>query len=316
MSDYRNRLKQSLILGTKKGLRSFIWIVKIILPVSLVVVLIQWFGLTYYLDFVFRPIMQLINLPPEAFLPILAGIFADVYGSIAVMLTLPFSQEQMTLIAIFSTISHSLIIEGIIQARSGINIFKITIFRLIAAGLTVLMVSWLFEGTAESIGAFEVAARVPIAELLITWGLDMLVLLGQILAVIVLAMIFQEVLISLGLIKYLFNFFKPIIRFMGLPSRVTFAWLVAVLAGVTYGAAIIIEESKKGLVSAEELGYLQISIGINHSMIEQIAIYGALGLNVAFIVLPRLLTAIIAVWLIRGWKKLKSILGFRGKGNL
>ncbi|MFH1775547.1 MAG: iron transporter, partial [Chloroflexota bacterium] len=85
---------------------------------------------------------------------------------------------------------------------------------------------------------------------------------------------------------------------------------------VTYGAAIIIEECKKGLVSAEELEYLQISIGINHSMIEQIAIYGALGLNVVFIVLPRLFTAIIAVWLIRGWRKLKSTLGFHDKGNL
>jgi len=316
MSDYRKQLKHSLVLGTKKGLRSFLWIAKITLPVSLLVVLIQWFGLIYYLDFAFRPLMKLINLPPEALLPILAGIFADVYGSIAAMVTLPFSREQMTLIAIFSTISHSLIIEGIIQARSGINIFKTTLLRLIAASLAVLMVSWLFEGTEESIGTFEIAASVPIAELLRTWGLDILVLLGRIFVVIMLVMIIQEVLISLGLIKYFLNCFKPIIRLMGLPSGVTFAWLVAIFAGVTYGAAIIIEECKKGLVSAEDLEYLQISIGINHSMIEQIAIYGALGLNVVFIVLPRLFTAIIAVWLIRGWRKLKSTLGFHDNGAL
>ncbi|MFC1896953.1 hypothetical protein ACFLX8_00045 [Chloroflexota bacterium] len=289
---------------------------KIILPVSFLVVLIQWFGLIYHLDFVFRPLMKLINLPPEAFLPILAGIFADVYGSIAVMVSLPFSREQMTLIAIFSTISHALVIEGAIQARSGINVFKITLLRLIAASLAVLMVSWLFEGTEESIGTLEIAASVPLIELLTTWGLDTLALLGQIFAVIMLAMIIQEVLISLGLIKYLFNYFQPIINLMGLPHRMTFAWLAAILAGVTFGAAIIIEECKKGIVSKEEMEYLQISIGINHSMIEQIAIYGTLGLNVAFIVLPRLLTAIIAVWFIRGWRKLKPTLGFHNKDNL
>lgn len=306
MTSYKHQLKESLISGAKRGLRSFIWVIKIILPVSFLVVLLQWTGWIYYLEFAAKPLMRSINLPPEAFLPIVAGIFGDVYGSIAAMVSLPFSTEQMTLIAIFSTICHSLIVEGIIQARSGINFIKITLTRVVIANFAVLVVSWFFEGTAGSIGTSEITPYLPVTEALTKWGLDILVLSGQIFLVIMLVMVLREILISLGLIKYLINFFKPIMKLMGLSSGVITPWLVAIFGGVTMGAAVIIDECQKGSISAEELEHLHISIGINHSMVEQIAIYGTLGLNVAFIVLPRLVSAIIAVCLLRGWRKFKS----------
>lgn len=43
----RDKLKQTLKAGAKKGWASFIWICKILLPASLVVILIQWGGWLY-----------------------------------------------------------------------------------------------------------------------------------------------------------------------------------------------------------------------------------------------------------------------------
>jgi len=306
MSDILSKLNQSLSSGLKKGLSGFLWIMKIILPVSLLVALVQWTGWFSYLDFLLKPVMALINLPPEAFLPIVAGLFTDVYGSIAAMATLPFSLEQMALIAIFSTISHSLIIEGIIQGKSGINITKITVIRITASVLAVLLVSQFFTGTAQSIGVAEIAPGIPLTDVLIKWGSDILILAVKVFLIVIAVMISQEILISLGLIKYFLKLFKPVMKLMGLSDGVTTAWLVAVLGGVTIGAVVIIDECRKGLVSTEELEYLHVSIGINHSMIEQIAVYGALGLNVIWIVFPRLLMSVIAVQTLRGWKKLKQ----------
>jgi hypothetical protein len=71
--------------------------------------------------------MRLINLPGEAALPIISGVLIGPYATIAIVTVIPFSLEQITLIAIFSMIAHSLIIEGIIQHKSGINAAKITL---------------------------------------------------------------------------------------------------------------------------------------------------------------------------------------------
>ena len=307
MPDFMLQLGQSSFSGFIKGLRGFFWIMKIILPVSLLIALVQWTGWLSYLEFILIPLMALINLPPEAFLPIVAGMFADVYGSIAAMITLPFSIEQMTLIAIFSTISHSIIMEGIIQSKSGINFIKIISIRIATSALTVLLVSQFFPGTAYTIGGAEIVSGIPLTDVLLTWVSDMLTLAVQVFLIVIAVMIGQEILISMGLIKYLQKLFKPVMKLMGLSDGVTVAWLVAIFAGVTVGAAVIIDECRKDLVSAEELEYLHVSIGINHSIIEHTAILGALGMNMVWLAVPRLLTAVITVHALRGWRKLKQI---------
>ncbi len=68
MPDFMNQLGQSSFFGFKKGLLGFLWIMKIILPVSLLIALVQWTGWLSYLEFILKPLMALINLPPEALL--------------------------------------------------------------------------------------------------------------------------------------------------------------------------------------------------------------------------------------------------------
>ena len=67
------------------------------------------------------------------------------------MSVLPFSQDQMTLMAIFLLIAHNLIQEGIVQAKSGIHPLKATLFRLVAATLTVIAVAPFFNVTTTVI---------------------------------------------------------------------------------------------------------------------------------------------------------------------
>jgi len=44
MPELRNKLKSGAITGIKRGWHSFIWMLKIFIPVSLVVTLLQWAG--------------------------------------------------------------------------------------------------------------------------------------------------------------------------------------------------------------------------------------------------------------------------------
>ena len=77
------------------------WMMKIILPISLFTAILDWSGLLHHLDFLLKPLMGLLSLPPTAALPLIIGMLSSVYGGIAAMAVLPFSTAQMTLIAVF-----------------------------------------------------------------------------------------------------------------------------------------------------------------------------------------------------------------------
>ncbi len=72
-------------------------------------------------------------------------------------------------------------------------------------------------------------------------------------------------------------------------------WLTAAVFGLLYGAAVIVEAARKGNFTRQELHRLQVSIGINHSMLEDPAIFLSLGLSPFWLWVPRLLAAIITV---------------------
>jgi spore maturation protein SpmB len=296
MSISRIQLRYGLRTGSRKGWSSFVWICKILIPTSFLVMLIQWSGLLYQAVPLLNPLMRLINLPGAAALPIITGALIGLYATIAIVTVIPFSLEQITLIAIFTMIAHNLIIEGAIQHKSGINAAKITPIRLASAILTVFIVSQFFGDTTRSIivPAYLTAAT-PLIEVLKVWGVDTIELLIKILIIIMTVMIALECLKSLGWMEYLLNFSQPIMKILGLSRRTALLWVTAVIFGLMYGGAIIIEEAKKGALTKEELERLHISIGTNHSMVEDPALWLALGLNGFWLWVPRLLTAIAAV---------------------
>lgn len=296
MSPSRTQLRYGLRTGSRKGWGSFVWICKILIPTSFLVILIQWSGLLYQAVPLLNPLMRLINLPGEAALPIISGVLIGPYTTIAIVTIIPFSIEQITLIAIFTMIAHSLIIEGIIQHKSGINAAKITLIRLTSAILTVFIVSQFFGDTTRSIivPAYLTVAT-PFIEVLKVWGVGTIELLIKILIIIMAVMIALECLKSLGWMEYLLNFSQPVMKILGLSRRTALLWVTAGVFGLMYGGAVLIEEAKKGVLTKEELERLHISIGTNHSMVEEPALWLALGLNGFWLWVPRLVTAVAAV---------------------
>lgn len=295
MSDFRTQLKRGSYTGVKKGWHSFIWIMKIFIPIAFLVALLQWSGWLYRVDFLLKPLMGVINLPAEAALPIIIGMLSGPYGAIAAMAVLPFTIEQMTLIAIFIGIAHSLIMEGVIQRKAGVSAVKATLVRIAAATLTVLVVSQFFDETTKGIVTTDLTIRAPLGEVWKVWAIDILVLAAKIFGIIMAIMMMLESLASLGWIKYLLKPLKPFMRILGLSDRVTMWWAVAVIFGLMYGSAVIIDEAKKGEVTKEELEHFHISIAINHSMVEDPALFMALGVNGFWLWVPRFVMAIIAV---------------------
>ena len=307
MSNFQAQLKSGVVAGVKKGGSTFVWMCKIVIPLSFLVTLLQWTGWLNQLDFLLNPLTSLINLPPEAAFPIITGMLINIYAVIAIITVIPFTIEQMTLIAIFNLIAHSLIMEGTIQHKSGLNAIKATLIRLTVAIVTTFIVSQFLGDTSQSVVVpAYLTVQTPILEVLRVWAIGMIGLLLKIFGIIMLVMILQEVSTSLGWTEYVLKFFRPLMRILGLSGRTTMMWLTAVIFGLFYSGAVIIEEAKKGDLSKEELESLHISIGTNHAMVEDPALFAVLGLNIFWMWLPRLIMAVIAVQAYYGINYLKG----------
>jgi hypothetical protein len=309
MQNTIDKLRPSLISGLAKGWNGFIWVLKILVPISFLTFLLAWSGLINRLDFILEPTMGVIGLPPMAAIPLIAGLLTGPYGAIAAMAPLPLTIDQMTLLAIFLLISHNLIQEGVIQSKSGLPFLMATLFRLIASIATVIIVSWFMghETTTSALKDAPVIIQSQFFPMLKTWMAETLILSVKILVIIVALMITLEIMKNYNLIGRIIRVMAPALKVLGLGKETGFLWLTAATFGLTYGAAVIVEEAKEGNLSKEELKRLHISIGINHSMIEDPVLFLSLGLGIFWMCVPRIVAAIIAVQLFIIFRRIISL---------
>ena len=308
VNDKKILCKAGLRVGLKKGWGGFLWIMKIVLPISFMTALLAWSGWLHRLDFLLAPAMDLLSLPTIAALPLIIGMLANIYGAIAAMVVLPFTAAQMTLMAIFLLTAHNMIQEGIIQARSGLHPLKATLFRLGAATATVMLAApFLTDGQATNLpfGAVTTAA-VPFLQMLKDWAWATLTLGLKIFGICMVLLTTLEIFKATGWITHISNLFAPFLKIMGLDRKLGFLWMTAIVFGLAYGGAVIVEETKDGSLPGEDLEMLHLSIGINHSMVEDPALFMSLGLSAFWLYVPRLIMAIVTVRLMRLWFRLKK----------
>lgn len=295
--------------GLNKGWHGYIWMMKIIIPISFLTALLAWSGWIERLDYLIQPVMNVLNLPSIAALPLIIGTLTGIYGGVAAMAVLPLSLEQMTLIAIFLLIAHNLVQEGAIQGKSGVHPVKATLFRLVIATITVLIVAQILDvnphiqaGTIES----DVSATQPFMTMLKDWAIITINLVIKIFFIIMFILTILEMLKSFGWINQIVRFLSPLLKAMGLSSRVGILWMTAVIFGLAYGGAVIVEETKNEELTKEELEELHLSIGINHAMIEDPSLFLPLGISPFWLWVPRLLMAVIAVRFLTLWQFFKK----------
>ena len=98
-----------------------------------------------------------------------------------------------------------------------------------------------------------------------------------------------------GIINKIARPLAPLMRLCGLQPSSAFLWLVAQIVGLTYGAGIMAQEIEESGADREELHRINLHISVNHSLIEDTAIFCMLGVAWYFLVIPRLIFAIIIV---------------------
>jgi hypothetical protein len=138
------------------------------------------------------------------------------------------------------------------------------------------------------------------------WGVAMSWLILKILLIITALMIFMEILKQFRLIDPVTRSIQPFLFLLGLERAVGMLWMTAAVFGITYGGAVIVEEARERRLGENQLKTLHVSIGINHAMVEDPALFLPLGIHPFWLWIPRLVTAVVFANAYRLWLWLKG----------
>ncbi len=309
------RARTAVSQGVKKGWGGLIWLLKILVPISFATTLMVHFELLHHLDFFLQPLMTLIHLPASAAVVLVIGIFTGIYGTVAALSVMSFSMDHMTLIAVFTLISHNLLQESLVQAKSGFKFSTAVVFRLIMAFIVTMICGWIMGISPEGVAAGEVCgqpvAAVSFGAMLADWAKGTFFLCLQIFCIIMPLMVTMELAKTFHVIEAVTHACAPLLRLMGLDRSCALLWMTAAVFGLAYGAAVIVEETKNNTHDQDALTRLHLSIGVNHAMIEDPSLFLPLGLPVFWLWIPRLVAAIAAAWMHMGYSSTRRLYAAR-----
>ena len=300
MNQNKSRFKNSILSALPKAAKTIVWLLKIILPISLLVSFLQYWGFIAVLAEFLKPLFALVGLPGESAIVFISSLFLSLYAPIAIMTTMALDMREITILALMCLISHNLFVESAVQQRTGTPAVIMFVLRIISSFIGAAFLNYFLP---EQIGSSLVQTVAPVftnyAEMLIFWLQNSGWLILKIVLIVSALMILQNLLNEFKIIDLISKFFAPFMKVMGLAPESSFLWFVSQIVGLTYGSAIMIESVEKHEISKSSAMLLNYHIAINHSLLEDSLLFAAVGVPVGWIIGPRFLLAFIVVWSFR-----------------
>ncbi len=293
-----SRARVAVKSGLSSGLRTALFLMKIMVPVSLAMALLKWSGVLAWAAKFLAPAMHLIGVPGEAALVLVSSMLLSNYSAIAVMETLPLSVREITILAIMCLTAHNLPVETAVMKKSGSSAIKMVVMRIgwaLAAGYVFNAV--LPAGKIDALVATETGtAAMAFMPMLSAWGISTIKLIVKIIILVLSIMIGQRLMEEFRIMDILSRLTAPAMRVFGLPRSASFLWIVINVVGYAYGAAIIMERIKDGKMKPQEADLFNHHAGLSHSLLEDTVLYMAIGVPIFWITVPRLVMALVVVW--------------------
>lgn len=283
--------------------KTSLWFLKIMLPVSFGVMLLSYFNILPYLSSFAEPLFTLLGLPGDAALVFVTSIFTNIYTVIALMSNLDFSVREGTILAVMCLISHNYLVETLVQKKTGSSAIAMIALRFACSFIAAAALNFILPDFSS-----RLACQPPVAlgftDTLLNWLHNSLILSLKVVAIISVLMVVQRLLEELGVLKWLSSLLWPLMEIFGLPRQVAFLWLVGNTLGLAYGAAVLMDYARQGKATVREADALNYHLAVSHSLMEDPLLFAVLGLPVFWLIVPRMILAILVVWLRRLWEAL------------
>lgn len=106
---------QTASIAAKKALpptlKTSLWLLKLMLPISLAVRLLQYWGIIDAIAQWFSPLFHFLGLPGRAAIPFFTTALNTTYAGIAVMTSIPLTLREATILSVMMVLCHALPVE-------------------------------------------------------------------------------------------------------------------------------------------------------------------------------------------------------------
>jgi spore maturation protein SpmB len=297
----RARVAAAASSGLRGAVRTIWFLLKVILPVTFAVAVLEWLGVLAWMARLMSPVMGLVGLPGEAALVFISSVFLNIYSAIAVAFSLSLDMRAVTILAIMCLTAHNLAVETAVMKKTGSSSLKMLCLRVGSAFVAAFVFNLLLPDNlaAHPFSSAGSGIRPAFLGMLGAWGLSTVRLSLKIVLFVVAVMISQRLLEEFGVMDFLSRLLAPVIRLFGLPREASFLWIVINIVGYAYGAGIIEEQVRAGRMKPQDADLFNHHAGLCHSLLEDTALFLAVGVPLFWITVPRLILALLAVWLER-----------------
>ena len=128
--------KERLVKCVKEVLpsttKTCIWLLKITLGVSVLILFMRYFKILPWLSATLGPLFNHFGLPGEAALAYVSGYFVNMYAMLAIAGSMDLTARAITILGVMSLCSHNMITETAVQGKTGANPVRVVITRTLA----------------------------------------------------------------------------------------------------------------------------------------------------------------------------------------
>lgn len=297
LNNFRHRSAEAIRATVPSTLKTAIWVVKVTVAVSFAIMVLQYLQVVPWVSELLSPLFSIFGLPGEAALAYVSGYFVNVYSAIAAAVTLDLDVRSVTILSVMVLCSHNMIVETAVQKKTGSSALRMVVVRTISGIILGIALNIILPQMGGSLGNNLAQTEVStLKEYFHQWFWSTLLLVPKMIAIIFSLNIIQALLAEFGVIKFISNLFRPVMKVFGLPARCSLLWIIANTVGLAYGAALMIEESKNGALSKKDIDLLNSHIGISHSNLEDLLLLTSIGGVWWILLLSRWIMSIILVW--------------------
>lgn len=302
--EFRNNI---IFRALKKSGLTSLWLLRIILPISLLVRLLDYCGILAYMADFLDPVFVYLGLPGSTAIVFITSIFLPLYAPLAIITSMSITLRELTILALMCQISHNLPVESAIQAKTGTSFRAMTLLRIsmsLIVGVLLNLILPQHMGTPVFTQT-DPTAITTVGELLMVWLKSSLQITLLIMVIVFLLNLLYNLLEKYKLIAALSKGIEPLLRFFGLPPATGFLWLIGYIVGLAYGGAMMMDQMKEGKVSRTDASLLNYHLAVSHSVLEDNLLFVALGVSIWWILGVRFVLAWAVVWIRRFILRLK-----------
>ena len=270
---------------------------KIIFPITLILVILQFTPILPWVINLVSPIMSVFGLRGEAAIPLVLGNFLNLYAGIAGILSLELTVKEVFILAVMLSFSHNLFIETAVALKVGVKLWVVLLVRLGLASISAIVINLVWSGGSE-VATYGMAPKVAA----VPDGWFEIVLLGLQKAsfgVLQLAMIVIPLMVIIQYLKdrnYLQRFSEkliPLTKVLGIAPNASMTLVSGLVIGLAFGAGVMIQAVREDGVSKKDATLVFIFLVACHAIVEDTLIFIPLGIPILPLFFLRLFTAFV-----------------------